>query len=40
MKIEAFGQEFLDVIVAYSKQYGLTSLIHEKPKQKRKKSKR
>ncbi|MDD4210704.1 MAG: HRDC domain-containing protein [Bacteroidales bacterium] len=36
-KIEAFGQEFLDVIVAYSKQYGLTSLIHEKPKRKRKK---
>lgn len=37
-KIKAFGQEFLDVIVDYTKQHGLTSLIHEKPKRERKNS--
>lgn len=37
-KIEAYGQEFLDVIVDYCKEYGLESLMHEKPQRKRKKS--
>lgn len=36
-KVEQYGQQFLDVIVAYSKENSLSSLIHEKsPKKERK----
>ena len=36
-KIEQYGQQFLDVILAYSKEKNLSSLIHEKsPKRERK----
>ncbi|HKO80293.1 MAG TPA: helix-turn-helix domain-containing protein [Chitinophagaceae bacterium] len=36
-KIESYGQQFLDIILAYSEQHGLSSLIHEKsPKRERK----
>jgi ATP-dependent DNA helicase RecQ len=36
-KIEKYGQPFLDIIIEYSKQKGLGSLIHEKiPKRERK----
>lgn len=36
-KIESYGQQFLDLILAYSEQRGLASLIHEKsPKRERK----
>jgi hypothetical protein len=36
-KIKQYGEQFLDVIVAYSKENNLTSLIHEKsPKRERK----
>lgn len=38
-KVEKYGQGFLDVIVKYSKEKGLTSSIHEKkPKRERKES--
>ena len=38
-KVEKYGQEFLDVIIKYSKEKGLSSLIHEKiPKRERKES--
>jgi hypothetical protein len=38
-KIEQYGQQFLDVIVGYSNEKGLSSLIHEKsPKSERKES--
>jgi hypothetical protein len=38
-KIEQYGQQFLDVIMDYSKEKGLSSLIHEKsPKRERKQS--
>ena len=36
-KIEQYGQQFLDVILAYSRETSLSSLIHEKsPKRERK----
>jgi len=36
-KIDQYGQEFLDVIVEYSREKGLSSLVHEKsPKRERK----
>jgi ATP-dependent DNA helicase RecQ len=36
-KVEKYGQEFLDLIINYSKEKGLGSLIHEKsPKRERK----
>ena len=36
-KVQQYGQQFLDVIAAYSKENGLSSLIHEKsPKKERK----
>ncbi len=36
-KVQQYGQQFLDVIAAYSKENGLSSLIHEKsPKRERK----
>lgn len=36
-KIESFGQQFIDIIIEYSKQHNLGSLIHEKiPKRERK----
>jgi ATP-dependent DNA helicase RecQ len=36
-KLESYGQQFLDIIVEYSKQHNLSSLIHEKtPKPERK----
>lgn len=36
-KIEKYGQQFLDVIVAYTEERGLSSLIHEKSPKKEKK---
>jgi hypothetical protein len=36
-KIESYGQQFLDIILEYSEQHGLSSLIHERsPKRERK----
>ena len=38
-KLESYGQQFLDIITAYSSQHRLTSLIHEKAPKKEKKEK-
>ncbi len=37
IKVQNFGQQFLDIIVGYSEQQGLSSLIHEKSPKKEKK---
>jgi len=38
-KIEKYGQQFLDVIIEYSQQHNLSSLIHEKPLKRERKEK-